>query len=274
VVNLPTDRVKGDLHGGLAYPPLVMQKPDLSGNPYYVVMRRTQQLPSIVTIPTVAGTALVGVDSFYGTSSNTDQPVLRDLATGQAYIGGTEITGAPVLPLSWKLSATGDFNADGKADIVWRNTSSQKVVIWTMDGSQKLGSIDPTPNQAVNANWEVAAAADFNGDSNRDFLWYNQTTGKIVLWYMDANVARTTGLFTTPESVGNNNWRVVAVGDFGKGPAQTGTPVANAQDIVWQNDTSLKVVVWHMNQAAQRTGGLFTTPDTLPFPGFVLVGPR
>ena len=102
----------------------------------------------------------------------------------------------------------------------------------------------------------------------------NQTTGKIVLWYMDAAVVRTTGLFTTPASVGNNNWRVVAVGDFGKGPAQTGTPVLGTQDIVWQNDTSLKMVVWHMDHATQRTGGAFTTPDSLPLPGFVLVGPR
>jgi hypothetical protein len=142
-----------------------------------------------------------------------------------------------------------------------------------MNDSQKTGAIVPSPDQAVNANWEVAAAADFDGDGHRDFLWYNQTTGKIVLWYMDAAVVRTTGLFTTPASVGNNNWRVVAVGDFGKGPAQTGTPVLDTQDIVWQNDTSRKMVVWHMDRTAQRTGGVFTTPDSL-LPGFVLVGPR
>ena len=38
------------------------------------------------------------------------------------------------LALNWKLSATGDFNADGKAYILWRNTTSQKLVIWTMNG--------------------------------------------------------------------------------------------------------------------------------------------
>ena len=90
---------------------------------------------------------------------------------------------------------------------------------------------------------------------------------------MDAALVRTTGLFTTPASVGNNNWRVVAVGDFGKGPAQTGTPVLERQDIVWQNDTSLKIVVWHMDQAAQRTGGVFTNPDLI-YTDRLVVGPR
>ncbi len=271
-VNLPADRVKGDLHGGLSYPPLLAQRADLTGSPYYVVMRRTQQL-FLSTVGNVPGTAVVGVDNFLGSGSNIDRLVSRDLTTGQAYVGGTQISGAPTLPLNWKLAATGDFNADGKADIVWRNTTSQKLVIWTMDDSAKTGAIVPTPDQAVDGNWGVAGAADFDGDGNRDLLWYNQTTGKIVLWYMDAAVVRTTGLFTTPASVGNNNWRVVAVGDFGKGPAQTGTPVVNTQDIVWQNDTSLKMVVWHMDHTAHRTGGGFTAPDSLQ-PGFVLVGPR
>ena len=40
-----------------------------------------------------------------------------------------------------------------------------------------------------------------------------------MIWYMDASVHRITGNFTTPSSVGNNNWRVVAVGDYGRGAA-------------------------------------------------------
>ncbi len=92
----------------------------------------------------------------------------------------------------------------------------------------------------MDANWEVAAAADFNGDSHRDLLWYNQTSGKIVLWFMSSSVARITGQFTNPASIGNNDWSVLAVGDFGQG---AGGPY-DTQDVVWQNDTSKKVVVW------------------------------
>jgi hypothetical protein len=121
----------------------------------------------------------------------------------------------------------------------------------------------------VDANWEVAAAADFNGDGARDLLWYNQTSGKIVLWHMNASVVRLTGVFTNPASVGNNNWVVRAVGDYGRGAGR----VFDAQDIVWQNTTSKKIVVWHMDHAANRTSGVFTSPDTL-FGSWDLAGPR
>ncbi len=198
-----------------------------------------------------------------------DEPVFRDLVSGTAYVDHAAITGAPTLALNWKLSATGDFNADGKADILWRNTTSQKLVIWTMIGNAKVGNIIPSPDQAVDANWEVAGAADFNGDGNRDLLWYNQTSGKLVLWFMNASVVRITGQFTSPASVGNNNWRALAVGDYGKGPGG----LYDTQDIVWQNDTSKKIVVWFMDLAGNRTSGTFTTPDTLN-DGWDLVGPR
>jgi hypothetical protein len=91
---------------------------------------------------------------------------------------------------------------------------------------------------------------------------------------MDASVVRTTGVFTTPDGVGNNNWRVVAVGDYGKGSNAGVYPAAyDAQDIVWQNDTSKKVVVWHMDLAAHRTAGEFTTPDTVGT-NWDVIGPR
>src|SRR6185436_14854650 len=120
------------------------------------------------------------------------------------------ISGAATLPTNWKLSATGDFNADGKPDIVWRNFTSQKINIWTMNGTAKIGNIIPTPDQAVDGNWEIVAALDYDGDGNRDFLWYNATSGNIVQWLMNSSVVRTTGRFTNPVSAGDSNWKVLA----------------------------------------------------------------
>jgi FG-GAP repeat len=37
----------------------------------------------------------------------------------------------------WSIVATGDFNGDGKGDIVWRNTSGT-TAIWLMNGSTLL----------------------------------------------------------------------------------------------------------------------------------------
>jgi hypothetical protein len=127
------------------------------------------------------------------------------------------------------------------------------------------------PDQAADANWSIQAARDFNGDGLRDLLWYNSTSGNAVIWYMDAQVKRISGGFTTPMSAGNNNWRIVGAGDYGKGSGG----VFGAPDIVWRNATSGKLVVWHMNFAGQRTAGVFTSPDSPSSPlDYEVVGPR
>lgn len=155
--------------------------------------------------------------------------------------------------------ATGDFNADGWPDLVWAlpvPNAGANLLIWTMNGTQKTGEIVPTPNQAVDPNWDVVAALDSNGDGNRDLLWYNHTTGKIVHWWMDANVQRIAGTFNTPSSAADSNWSVRAAGDYGLGPGGSACTV----DLFWVNRTSFNQVRWYQDLAATRTSGGFTTP--------------
>ncbi len=196
------------------------------------------------------------------------------LMNGTSRVGPAVALSGPVLPSNWDLSATADFNHDGKPDIVWRDFSTQKLVIWTMNRTTKAGEIVPNPDQAVNGNWIVVAAADYNNDDNTDFLWYNYSSGKIVTWYMDAVVVRTAGQFTVPDAAGNNNWKVVASSDYsgGSGP---GTPPLGSPDILWRNETSGNQVVWHMDFNSTRVHGEFTSPTAnSPALDWVIAGPR
>ena len=43
------------------------------------------------------------------------------------------------LPSMWKIVGTGDFNGDGKSDILWQDTSGN-VAIWFMNGTQASGA--------------------------------------------------------------------------------------------------------------------------------------
>jgi hypothetical protein len=233
---------------------------------------------TITPAPASLDWVVAGVDDF-----NADQQndlLMWNTVTGAAefwLMSGTTRVGAPVtlagaLAPPWKPSATADFNHDGRPDIVYRNSSTQKIVVWTMNGTSRLGEIVPVPDQAVDNNWEIVAALDFNYDTNADLLWYNATSGKIVLWFMDASVQRISGQFTNPPNAGDSNWRVLAGGDYGIGPGGLwGTP-----DIVWRNATSGRFVVWHMDRAGNRTFGEFTAPmEPTPVPtDWTIAGPR
>ncbi len=209
--------------------------------------------------------------------------VFYDTSTGQVafwLMDGTTRAGAPVpltgaapLPLEWSLSATGDFNADGWPDLLWRNEVTLKLVVWTMKGTQRIGTLVPSPDQATHANWRTVAALDANGDGARDLLWYNRDTGKIVTWYLNAVLQRLSGQFTNPPSAGDANWKVVASGDYSWSYA--GTPPLQAPDIVWRNATSGNQVVWHMDLAGNRVFGQFTSPTAnTPASAWRIVGPR
>ncbi len=278
--------VKGDLNQNLKTD-LVFRETTGGQNDVWL-MNGTTQASAVALSPTPSSLnqVIAGVDDFSGDNrndlllwNNSTGVVEFWLMNGTTRTGTAPLTGASTLATNWKPSATADFNRDGRPDIVWRNFTSQKIVIWTMSGTAKIGNIVPVPDQAVDANWEIVGAFDLNNDGYVDFLWYNPNSGKIVGWLMNASVVRITGNFTNPANAGDANWRVVAAGDYGiPGSATTGWTgkQPGSRDIVWRNATSGNVVVWHMDYALNRTDGFFTSP-VAPSPNptlWTIVGPR
>ncbi len=198
--------------------------------------------------------------------------IARDVASGTIRINWQDVINGAPQPANVRLGASDDFNADGKADLLWFDTSTRKMSIWLMNGEAKIGSRTPNPDQAVDANWDMVGSADADGDGDPDLLWYNQTSGRIVVWNLDANQVRTAAAFTDPMSVGSNVWKAVAWGDYGRGTP--GTPLGTP-DVIWQNDVSKKIVVWHMDFAGRRVAGSFTSPDVCSSCGAgAIIGPR
>ena len=100
----------------------------------------------------------------------------------------------------------------------------------------------------------------------------NYSSGKIVYWWMNGAVQRIAGNFTSPANAGDNNWKVLAGGDYGAGPG--GVP--GTIDVVWRNADSGRYVVWFLDLAGNRTFGTFTTPmEPAANPtDWTIVGPR
>ena len=60
---------------------------------------------------------------------------------------------APIRDRSWEIKGTGDFNGDGKSDILWQHDNGT-AAIWTMDGTDVL-SIGAAGSFNPGADWHV-----------------------------------------------------------------------------------------------------------------------
>jgi Calx-beta domain/Bacterial Ig domain/FG-GAP-like repeat/Bacterial cadherin-like domain len=85
--------------------------------------------------------------------------------------------------LDWKIEGVGDFNNDGKIDILWNNYRTGENAVWFMNNTTlNVGVYLP---RNIDNNWRIEQVADFTGDGNLDFLWRNYKTGENMFWQMN-----------------------------------------------------------------------------------------
>ena len=160
-----------------------------------------------------------------------------------------------VSDLNWRIEGTGDFNTDGKLDILWRHYSTGKNMVWMMNGPQLLRN-EVLPSTS-NLNWKMIGGGDFNADGKADILWRNYENGKNIVWLMDG-LTFTKGVYLP--TIADLNWEMVGLGDMdGNG----------TMDIVWRNKSTGADKIWIMN------GTTYVSESLLPAitdPGWKIVG--
>ncbi|KJU86220.1 secreted protein containing DUF1566 [Candidatus Magnetobacterium bavaricum] len=146
----------------------------------------------------------------------------------------------------WNLLGTGDFLGSGKKQIMWQNTSTGLVAIWTMNGT----SITSTAvvSSSMPSTWQFKGIADFNGNGTDDVLWQNPSSGQIVMWIMNGTSIGTNSVVSTLGS----EWTYKGAGSFDGG--------TNA-GILWQS-TSGQIVMWPMTGATVGTPAVVSTLDS------------
>ncbi len=104
----------------------------------------------------------------------------------------------------WRVSGTGDFDADGNRDIVLHNDDTRETHIWYMRGASRLRREVVIDDQGkadlVGLPWNLVAAGDIDADGHADLFWNNLATGEVAVWFMDENVHRRSGTY-----VGSNS---------------------------------------------------------------------
>jgi hypothetical protein len=151
-------------------------------------------------------------------------------------------------PTGWDVAGFGDFNADGKSDLLVQNAQTGQLNLWAMDGIQRIDEVQLLP---TGTPWRVAETGDFNGDGQTDILWRHPITGGVYVWLMDGpNMI--SGAYLNPNQV-DLRWRIAGTADM-NGDGRI--------DIVWQNNLTGELVVWHMT-------GLVATDMRYVSPGAV-----
>jgi CSLREA domain-containing protein len=132
----------------------------------------------------------------------------------------------------------GDFNGDGKADILWYGKGTNGDVLWYATSHGFVNG----PSITINGVY-VPLAGDFNGDGKTDIFWYSPGNGGESVWYGATSGFTGGGHFTV-----NGSYKP-AVGDFnGDGKA----------DIVWNTRVTPTQAIWYgtTNGFAQHTANV------------------
>jgi hypothetical protein len=83
----------------------------------------------------------------------------------------------------WVLQGFGDFNGDGRTDLLWYNRSSGDTAAWLMSGDTYTLAV--YNNVPVSSQWSIESFGDFNGDGKTDLFWYKRDTGETSAWLMN-----------------------------------------------------------------------------------------
>jgi hypothetical protein len=157
----------------------------------------------------------------------------------------TGLVNLPTVAVQWNIAGAGDFNRDGKADLVWENTSTGQRAIWLLNNGVR-SNVFNLPTTPV--EWRIAGAGDFNGDGNTDLVWQNNSTGTRAIWLL-VNGALVRAISLPPVAL---TWRIAGAGDFNRD---------GFADLVWENTSTGQHAIWLLkNGALASVIPLPTTP--------------
>ena len=183
---------------------------------------------------------------FIGDFAGSGRPVLAKVSGGVVAIPGENggLWGALALEDGWSVAGVGDFDGDGKDDILRINAAGY-VVGETSNGD---GSFTAQVLNFKGAGWDILGVGDFDGDGKDDVLVANptgasDTVGLLGYWKGGTEWTLINGYSAT--------WEMVSTGDFdGDGKC----------DMLWRNSfdstdgrTYNAYCTWIMAPAAGET---------------------
>jgi hypothetical protein len=108
---------------------------------------------------------------------------------------------------AWKVRAVGDTDGDGRADLLWQNSSTGELAAWFMRGPTVVSTARLSIGVMTDANWRIAGAQDVSGDGRADILWQH-SGGSLATWFLQGRTVIATSMLN-PAGVTDSAWKVV-----------------------------------------------------------------
>jgi alpha-tubulin suppressor-like RCC1 family protein len=170
------------------------------------------------------------------TAYASDKPLVSaSLITAGADFSCALFASPPVTP-----HLSGDFNGDGKSDLLFAGVSSQSDLLSFMSG------VSPSVSVALplaSASSAAVAVGDFNGDGFADVIIRDSSAGTVQVWLLKNGAVISSGTVFG----GDPSWKIIAAADFdGDG----------RDDILWQHETTAQTVIYLMDGTTIRQWGI------------------
>lgn len=112
---------------------------------------------------------------------------------------------------SWAVVASGDFNGDGRDDLMWRHTSGE-ITEWLSTADGGFFNNASRVAKTVDLSWHVIGAGDFNGDGRDDLIWRHDS-GQLTEWLGQADGSFFDN-FSVLHAQVDRSWKIVDIGDY------------------------------------------------------------
>jgi hypothetical protein len=142
------------------------------------------------------------------------------------------------------IAGLGDFDGDGKVDILYRWANTDLTAIWTMDGSvfksaRFISATSGAPRPSFQT--QISAIGDFNADGVSDILFRDSLTGRSYFWMQAKGTGNYAAFNVSELPLLTSNWQIRGGADFNR----DGTT-----DLLLHDANLDLVVVWSVKNGA------------------------
>jgi hypothetical protein len=215
-------------------------------SPYSAEVVKAAQSPTVPDFGTVNGMAPNAADLLW----QHDNGLLSVwYMNGASMIDAAYLNPHFVSDVNWRIAGAGDFDRDGRMDLVWQHKTNGGVAIWLMDGPNLRSAV--IVDTVSDLEWKMVAVGDMNGDWYPDLIWQRNGTGNMAVWFMNGTTYKSSAPIS-PNFISPDIWKIVGTGDFN---------LDGSTDILWQHVNG-SLSVWMM-RGVTMLDAQYLNPSTL-----------